>query len=392
MDSDIKSKIKEEDIINLAQQLIRIPSDETAGEQEVCDYLESVLKSLGMKIKIQQVKPNRPNIIAEVVGNNSGKVIMLNGHIDTVPIGDIDKWSVDPYGGNIKNNKLFGRGATDMKGSIASMIIAIKYMMNNITNFNGKIIFTGVMAEETTGIGTQKVVEDNIKADMAIVGEPSDEKIYRAHKGTMWFNLFSYGKLEHSSESNSGSNNAIINMMKLIEEINKISKELEMIDNDLVGHPTINVGLIEGGTKQNMIADSCKVSIDRRVLPGEDPDKIVDELRVRFNKLRSTDSRLEFDIKKDTIREAVEVSESEQIVQELKKALNKVFNKDPIVSGMKATTDMSILVNQGKIPSVIYGPGFIKQAHTIDEFIEVERLIKSSKVYAEVLLNVLTNN
>ena len=392
MDSDIKSKIKEEDIINLAQQLIRIPSDETAGEQEVCDYLESVLKSLGMKIKIQQVKPNRPNIIAEVVGNNSGKVIMLNGHIDTVPIGDIDKWSVDPYGGNIKNNKLFGRGATDMKGSIASMIIAIKYMMNNITNFNGKIIFTGVMAEETTGIGTQKVVEDNIKADMAIVGEPSDEKIYRAHKGTMWFNLFSYGKLEHSSESDSGSNNAIINMMKLIEEINKISKELEMIDNDLVGHPTINVGLIEGGTKQNMIADSCKVSIDRRVLPGEDPDKILDELRVRFNKLRSTDSRLEFDIKKDTIREAVEVSESEQIVQELKKALNKVFNKDTIVSGMKATTDMSILVNQGKIPSVIYGPGFIKQAHTIDEFIEVERLIKSSEVYAEVLLNVLTNN
>jgi acetylornithine deacetylase/succinyl-diaminopimelate desuccinylase-like protein len=227
---------------------------------------------------------------------------------------------------------------------------------------------------------------------MAIVGEPSDEKIYRAHKGTMWFNLFSYGKLEHSSESNSGSNNAIINMMKLIEEINKISKELEMIDNDLVGHPTINVGLIKGGTKQNMIADSCKVSIDRRVLPGEDPDKILDELRVRFNKLRSTDSRLEFDIKKDTIREAVEVSESEQIVQELKKALNKVFNKDTIVSGMKATTDMSILVNQGKIPSVIYGPGFIKQAHTIDEFIEVERLIKSSEVYAEVLLNVLTNN
>ena len=165
-----------------------------------------------------------------------------------------------------------------------------------------------------------------------------------------------------------------------------------MIDNDLVGHPTINVGLIEGGTKQNMIADSCKVSIDRRVLPGEDPDKILDELRVRFNKLRSTDSRLEFDIKKDTIREAVEVSESEQIVQELKKALNKVFNKDTIVSGMKATTDMSILVNQGKIPSVIYGPGFIKQAHTIDEFIEVERLIKSSEVYAEVLLNVLTNN
>ena len=389
---DIKSKIKEEDITNLAQELIRIPSDEITGEQEVCEYLSDILKSLGMKVRLQEVLPKRPNIIAEVLGGNNGKSIMFNGHIDTVPIGNIEKWNTDPYKAIIKDNKLFGRGATDMKGSIASMVIAIKYIMNNVENFNGKIIFTGVMAEETTGLGTQKVVEENIKTDMAIVGEPSDEKIYRAHKGTIWFNIFTYGKLEHSSESNKESNNAIINMMKLIEEINKISKELEGKNNSLVGHPSINVGLIEGGTKQNMIADSCKVSIDRRILPEEEPNEILDELRVRFDNLRLIDNRLKFNIEKDTIREAVEVSESEPIVQEVKRAVNKILNINPIVSGMKATTDMSILVNEGNIPSVIYGPGFIKQAHTIDEFIEVERLVESSQVYAEVLLNILTNN
>ena len=389
---DIKSKIKEEDITNLAQELIRIPSDEITGEQEVCEYLSDILKSLGMKVRLQEVLPKRPNIIAEVLGGNNGKSIMFNGHIDTVPIGNIEKWNTDPYKAIIKDNKLFGRGATDMKGSIASMVIAIKYIMNNVENFNGKIIFTGVMAEETTGLGTQKVVEENIKTDMAIVGEPSDEKIYRAHKGTIWFNIFTYGKLEHSSESDTESNNAIINMMRLIEEINKISKELEGKNNSLVGHPSINVGLIEGGTKQNMIADSCKVSIDRRILPEEEPNEILDELRVRFDNLRLIDNRLKFNIEKDTIREAVEVSESEPIVQEVKRAVNKILNINPIVSGMKATTDMSILVNQGNIPSVIYGPGFIKQAHTIDEFIEVERLVKSSQVYAEVLLNILTDN
>ena len=389
---DIKSKIKEKDITNLAQELIRIPSDEIAGEQEVCEYLSDILKSLGMKVRLQEVLPKRPNIIAEVLGGNDGKSIMFNGHIDTVPIGNIEKWNTDPYKAIIKDSKLFGRGATDMKGSIASMIIAIKYIMNNVENFNGKIIFTGVMAEETTGLGTQKVLEENIKTDMAIVGEPSDEKIYRAHKGTIWFNIFTYGKLEHSSESDTESNNAIINMMRLIEEINKISKELEGKNNSLVGHPSINVGLIEGGTKQNMIADSCKVSIDRRILPEEEPNEILDELRVRFDNLRLIDNRLKFNIEKDTIREAVEVSESEPIVQEVKRAVNKILNINPIVSGMKATTDMSILVNQGNIPSVIYGPGFIKQAHTIDEFIEVERLVESSQVYAEVLVNILTNN
>ena len=392
MNSDIKSKIKEEEITNLAQELIKIPSDETAGEKEVCEYLESFLKSLGMKVRLQEVLPNRPNIIAEVIGDDVGRSIMFNGHVDTVPIGDIKKWSMDPYSAIIKDNKLFGRGSTDMKGSIASMIIAMKFIMNNVKKFNGKIIFTGVMAEETTGLGTQKIVEENIKADMALVGEPSDEKIYRAHKGTMWFNLSTYGKLEHSSESNSESNNAIINMMKLIMEINEISKELETIENNLVGHPSINVGLINGGTKQNMIADSCRISIDRRTLPEEKTDEILDKLRIRLDRLRSLDDRLTFDLEIDTIREAVEVVESEQIVQEVKNALNKVINKNPTISGMKATTDMSILVNQGNIPSVIYGPGFIKQAHTVDEFIEVKRLVESSQVYTEILLNVLTNN
>ena len=392
MNSDIKSKIKEEEITNLAQELIKIPSDETAGEKEVCEYLESYLKSLGMKVLLQKVLPNRPNIIAEVIGDEVGKSIMFNGHVDTVPIGDIKKWSMDPYSAIIKDNKLFGRGSTDMKGAIASMIIAMKFIMNNVEKFNGKIIFTGVMAEETTGLGTQKIVEENIKADMAVVGEPSDEKIYRAHKGTMWFNLSTYGKLEHSSESNSESNNAIINMMKLIMEINEISKELETIENNLVGHPSINIGLIDGGTKQNMIADSCRISIDRRTLPEEKTDEILDKLRIRLDGLRSLDDRLTFDLEIDTIREAVEVAESEQIVQEVKNALNKVINKNPTISGMKATTDMSILVNQGNIPSVIYGPGFIKQAHTVDEFIEVKRLVESSQVYAEILLNTLTNN
>lgn len=392
MNSGIISKIKLDDVTRLAQELIKIPSDEKTGEQEVCEYLSDILKSLGMKVRIQEVLPKRPNIIAEISGGNNNKSIMFNGHLDIVPIGDIEKWEIDPFEGIIRENKLYGRGSTDMKGAISSMIIAIKCIVNNINNINGKIIFTGVMAEETTGLGTQKIVEDNIRADMAIVGEPSDEKIYRAHKGTMWFDLATYGRLEHSSESNIKSNNAIINMMKLIHEIDKISKELEKQENNLMGSPSINVGLIRGGTKQNIIPDSCIVSIDRRTLPDEKPEEIIRELKTKLNELYEKDNRLEFNITQNIIREAVEISESETVVQEVKKAIIDICNKNPVISGMKATTDMSILVNQGKIPSVIYGPGFLKQAHTINEFIEVDKLLESSKVYAKIITNVLTKN
>ena len=278
-----------------------------------------------------------------------------------------------------------------MKGAIASMIIAIKNIIKYQNDFSGKIIFTGVMGEETTGLGTQKIIEDKISADMAIVGEPSDGNIYRAHKGTMWFNITTYGKLGHSSESNSKSNNAIINMTKIIREIEKISKELEKKENKLLGHPSINIGLIKGGTKQNMIPDSCTASIDRRTLPNEKPKEIILQLNRRLNRLYNQDNRLKFSIKQKVVREAVEISESEPIIQELKKSIMKVCKKEPIISGMKATTDMSILVNQGKIPSVIYGPGFLKQAHTIDEFIKIDTLLEASKVYATLITKTLTN-
>ena len=140
-----------------------------------------------------------------------------------------------------------------------------------------------------------------------------------------------------------------------------------------------------------MIPDSCTASIDRRTLPNEKPKEIILQLNRRLNRLYNQDNRLKFSIKQKVVREAVEISESEPIIQELKKSIMKVCKKEPIISGMKATTDMSILVNQGKIPSVIYGPGFLKQAHTIDEFIKIDTLLEASKVYATFITKTLTN-
>ena len=167
MDSEIASKIKLDEITRLAQKLIKIPSDEQSGEQEICEYLSDILKSLGMNVRIQQVSTRRANVIAEISRGDNKRSIMFNGHLGhsanwRPPING--KW--DPLGGIIKGKKLYGRGSTDMKGAIASIIIAIKNIIKYQNDFSGKIIFTGVMGEETTGLGTQKIIEDKISADI----------------------------------------------------------------------------------------------------------------------------------------------------------------------------------------------------------------------------------
>jgi len=385
---EITSKITSNEISELASELIKIRSDEEVGEKEICYFLFDYLKALGFSVEIQNVSHNRPNIIARINGNNNGESLMFNGHLDTVPIGNIENWKFEPFEPVIKNNKLFGRGATDMKGSIASAIIAIKRFIEKNEKFNGEIIFVGVMGEETEGLGSEKIIKEGIRANMAIVGEPSDGNIYRAHKGTLWFNLKTYGVAEHSSQIKTTSNNAIQNMSFFIEEIGKMNSELEKI-NSVVGHPTINIGKITGGIKQNIIPDKCVISVDRRLLPKEDPHLVINNITKRLQRLEKKDNRLKFEINIKMIREGTEINESERIVSLVSNAIKLVLKTSPNISGMKATTDMSILVNKGNIPTVIYGPGYIKQAHIDNEFIELSQLVNASKVYATIFSELL---
>lgn len=385
---EIISKITSNEISELASELIKIQSDEKVGEKEICGFLFDYLKALGFSVEIQDVLHNRPNIIARINGDSNGESLMFNGHLDTVPISNIENWKSEPFNPVIKNNKLFGRGATDMKGGIASIIIAIKKFIEENGKFNGEIIFVGVMGEETEGLGSEKLIEQGIRANMAIVGEPSDGNIYRAHKGTLWFDLKTYGITGHSSQIKTTSNNAIQNMSFFIDEISKMNSELEKI-NSFVGHPTINIGKITGGIKQNIIPDECVISIDRRLLPNEDPNVVINDITKRLQHLEERDERLKFNINIKMIREGTEISESEKIVSVVNNAIKLVLKTDPDISGMQATTDMSILVNKGKIPTVIYGPGYIKQAHTDNEFIELNQLVDSSKVYTVILSELL---
>jgi len=381
---EIINLINEDDVKDLTKKLVNIPSTYSDGEYEICQFLYEELNSLGFSSKMFEVKNNRPNLISEFVGGSDDFTFMFNGHLDVVPPGNLDLWNHDPYDCFEKNDKLYGRGTTDMKGGLAAMIVALKALINSDNEFNGKIIFTGVMDEERTGLGAQTIVDGGIKADACVVGEPSNGKICRAQKGTIWFDIYTKGISKHASQLTlDDSENAIYKMSKIVQTLHDMNNTLFSIKHDLVGHSTINVGKIEGGLQENIVPDNCKISVDYRILPDENPNQIIDNIVEQLNK--SGIENDDFEIEMKHLREAAIIPETENIVEKTCEAVEFVKGTKSQISGMTATTDMSFFVNHANIPTVILGPGKIEDAHTVNESISIVELYEMTKIYATLL-------
>jgi len=381
---DIINLIKEDDVKDLTKKLVNIPSTYSDGEYEICQFLYEELNSLGFSSKIIEVQNNRPNLVSEFSGGSEDFTFMFNGHLDVVPPGNLDLWEHDPYDCFEMDSKLYGRGTTDMKGGLAAMIIAMKALISSNNEFNGTIIFTGVMDEERTGLGAKTIVDSGIQADACVVGEPSNGKVCRAQKGTMWFDINTKGISKHASQITlDDSENAIYKMSKIIPALHELNNTLFQKKHDLVGHSTINIGKIYGGVQENIVPDHCKISIDLRLLPDDNPNQIIDDV-VDHLKRSGIDSD-DFEINIKHVRESAIIPETELIVSKTCEAIEFVKGTKSQISGMHATTDMSFFTNIAKIPTVILGPGKIEDAHTVNESIDILELYDMTKIYTALL-------
>lgn len=391
--NDILSRIAENDIVRLAQDLIKIPSVNPLGnEEDVSYFLAEKMRDLGFRVETYEVEPKRPNVIGTLSGSKDGRSIMFNGHMDVVPVGDLSRWTYDPFGGEIHGGRIYGRGSTDMKGGIASMLVAMKALVDSSKEFSGKLIFTGVMDEESEGLGTRSIVERGYRAEMAVIGEPSDGLIYRGHKGSLFFEVITSGTSKHSSQvSSKSSANAIYRMVRVVRAIEEMLPDLEKRGDGLLGNPTISVGEIEGGTKPNIVPEKCRIVVDRRILPDEDPHTVLNQIRRSLLDLSKDDPEFSVDVNEIISREGAIVSNNSEIVKIASQAIGDVSESTPRISGMKATTDMAFLVKAG-IPTIIYGPGSIQQAHVTDEFIDIDQLLNAARAYASILSSTLTPN
>jgi acetylornithine deacetylase/succinyl-diaminopimelate desuccinylase family protein len=379
----------QEETVALVQEMVRIPSVNPPGDERLMvEFLDKRLGGMGAQVETWDVHPGRPDLVATFKGTGERPCLVFNGHTDVVPPGS--GWTALPYGGNIRDRRIYGRGATDMKGGIAAMIMAMDAMRKVGVSLRGTLKIAAVADEEETQAGTRVMVERGLEADFGIVGEPTELVPVIAHKGDFYFDITTRGKAFHGSMPDKGIN-AIRKMVKVIDAIDELAERLQDRVHPVVGPPTINVGTIHGGTLTCIVPDTCTIQADRRVTPSEEKEAVIQEMRDLLEHLRQDDPEFVAEMEMPVLALPMEIKPDEPIVKTLRWATEAVTGKDPGVGGWSATCDANYLVNDAHIPTVIFGPGSIAgQAHKPDEYIEIEELMQGTRVYALTLLELLT--
>ena len=342
------------------------------GEKNVADFLASLAADAGLDVELQTVLPGRANLIAHLLP--AGKIkqtIVLAPHLDTV---GADEGQFTPQR---KNGRLYGRGACDTKGSVASMLSALcEVAAAKSRPRETEIVFVGLIDEENAQAGSRALATAGFKADLAIVGEPTKLQVVTAHKGSLWMRLETNGRAAHGATPQLGKN-AVHEMARVVEVLETdYAAQLRRRKHPLLGSGTVNVGKISGGKQPNIVPDYCEILVDRRTLPGETEFGVRREMTARL-KAKKLSARISSD--KSVPCLALETNFKLPLVQQFFRAVNQ---SKPV--GVQYFCDAAVLSAAG-IPSVVFGPGDIAQAHTADEWISLTQLERAKDLLVRFL-------
>jgi acetylornithine deacetylase/succinyl-diaminopimelate desuccinylase-like protein len=366
----------------LARELIALPSVNPAflpaghphgGESRVADFLAATAAHAGLDVTFQKVLPGRSNLLATLsAAGPPRRRILLAPHLDTV-----NAFSEGQFSPRWRAGRLSGRGACDTKGSIAAMLTAMcRKARRGPRPVETEIVFAGLIDEENGQAGSRALAASGFKADLAIVGEPTRLRVVTAHKGSLWLRLETHGKAAHGARPELGRN-AVHEMARVIDLLQTdYARQLRMKMHPLLGVATVSVGMVCGGSQPNIVPDLCRASVDRRTLPGETERSVRAQLRALF---RPQKLRVKIDDDKQFPCLPMETDARLPLVRQF---LEKAGQKTP--AGVDYFCDASVLAHAG-IPSVVFGPGDIAQAHTADEWVSSRSLESATAILAGFL-------
>lgn len=378
---------RREYLLNLLGDLISARSINPPGNEKLAaDVVQGELYRIGLHTETYEKESGRTNVVG-LVDRGSSPTLMIVTHLDVVPAGD--GWIYEPFKATPTDGRIAGRGAVDDKGPMASVLLALQALKAFNFPIRGRLMFVAVADEETGNeLGIKYLLnEKGLTADYALVAEQTRcESIEIAEKGRLWVKLKSAGIQAHGSMPGKGVN-AIVNLSKVLSRIEKL--KMKYSEHPLFNAPTVNVGTVKGGVAVNIVPASAEAIVDIRFLPSQDPKQIVNELRELVRSVQMENPGLEVTIEPLNSDPPTEVSPEDPVVRVLEKVFNEVTKNKPKLIGIGGATVAKHCILRG-IPTAVFGPGDSNEAHTANESVSVDELLKAAKIYALTILNLLS--
>ena len=389
----ITNSFSEQEIIELLTRLVSFPSHEGIKNQETetakCIYDFFIRE--GIEAELIPVDDGRCNVIARLKGTGKGKSLLFTGHTDTVPPYDMPG---NPYEVKIADGNMYGRGVLDMKAGLACMMMAMAAIKRTGIKLAGDLVFGGLIDEEAKSLGTRAWLQSCSELpDAAIISEPTDMEVCIGHRGLEWFEFTFHGKTVHGGRQKEGINA----IQKATMFINRLENDLiprieKKTPHPIIGSPSMNYGLIRGGTQPSTVAGECILQLDRRWIPGENFAETVQEYHQIIDELGAEDPKFKAEIKvmdisymdDKYVHEAMDTDPNEPVVKITEKAIEEVTGKKAVMRSFTAWTDGGLINYYGKVPTIVLGPGELEYAHSATEHIKISTLLPSVLIYTSI--------
>jgi len=347
------------------------------GEAEAGAYYAQAMGELGLEVTTHELAENRVNVVGIWPGTGKGKSLLLNAHLDTV---GVEGMVGDPFSAEVRDGRLYGRGSQDMKASLAAMLASVKALQDAGIRLAGDLLLTAVADEEHASIGMEDLVK-HYSADGAIVTEPTDMKICRAHRGFMWYEVETIGRAAHGSRFQEGID-ANMRMGRFLAELDKLEQEtLQRPAHPLVGPSSLHAALLKGGSEISSYAAKCTLQIERRICPGEIEAELTRELQAIIDRLAAADETFQATVKPYFERSPFEVAADAHIVTTLEQAMIQHLGTAPEHMGATFWTDAALLADAG-IETVVAGPTG-QGLHSKEEWVELQSVYDFTHILAE---------